>query len=200
MYIPKSFEMHDVNEIREFINANSFGILMSTVKERPLATHLPFIFDVEQNSLFAHMAIANPHWQDLNGQLVMVVFTGPHAYISPSWYEVPDAVPTWNYMAVHVYGKCSVIDDEEELTGLLNKMVRFFEADSPLPSQVDESFFRNMMKAIIGVRIDIQSIEGAAKLSQNKSAEIQQRVIANLRQMEDAGAQAVAQLMQDRLL
>ena len=200
MYVPKSFEMHDVNEIREFINANSFGILMSTVKERPLATHLPFIFDVEQNILFAHMAKANPQWQDLNGQLAMAIFTGPHAYISPSWYEVPDSVPTWNYMAVHVYGKCSVIDDEEEFAGLLNKMVRFFDADSQLPSQVDESFYRNMMKAIIGVRIDIQSIEGAAKLSQNKSAKIQQRVIANLRQMEDVGAQAVAQLMQDRLL
>jgi transcriptional regulator len=200
MYVPKSFEMHDVNEVREFINANSFGILMSTVNDRPLATHLPFIYDVEQNSLFAHMAKANPQWQDLHGQLAMAIFTGPHAYISPSWYEVPDSVPTWNYMAVHVYGKCSIIDDANEFAGLLNKMVRFFEPDSQLPSQVDEAFYQNMMKAIIGVRIDIQSIQGAAKLSQNKSADIQQRVIANLRQMEDAGAQAVAQLMHDRLL
>ena len=200
MYVPKSFEMHDVNEVREFINANSFGILMSTVNDRPLATHLPFIYDVEQNSLFAHMAKANPQWQDLHGQLAMAIFTGPHAYISPSWYEVPDSVPTWNYMAVHVYGKCSIIDDANEFAGLLNKMVRFFEPDSQLPSQVDEAFYQNMMKAIIGIRIDIQSIQGAAKLSQNKSADIQQRVIANLRQMEDAGAQAVAQLMHDRLL
>ena len=200
MYVPKSFEMHDVNEVREFINANSFGILMSTVNDRPLATHLPFIYDVEQNSLFAHMAKANPQWQDLHGQLAMAIFTGPHAYISPSWYEVPDSVPTWNYMAVHVYGKCSIIDDANKFAGLLNKMVRFFEPDSQLPSQVDEAFYQNMMKAIIGVRIDIQSIQGAAKLSQNKSADIQQRVIANLRQMEDAGAQAVAQLMHDRLL
>ena len=200
MYVPKSFEMHDMNEIREFINTNSFGILMSTVNERPLATHLPFIFDGEKNILFAHMAKANPQWQDLNGQLAMAIFTGAHAYISPSWYEVPDSVPTWNYMAVHVYGRCSIIDDEKEFAGLLNKMVRFFEPDSQLPSQVDEAFYQNMMKAIIGVRIDIQSIEGAAKLSQNKSTDIQQRVIANLRQLEDAGAQAVAQLMHDRLL
>lgn len=199
MYIPKPFEMKDSTVITNFIEDYSFGIMMSTVDEQPLATHLPFLYDAEQNVLLAHMAMANPHWRNLDGQTVLVVFSGPHAYISPSWYEVPAAVPTWNYVAVHVYGKCSVIDSEEELAGLLEKTVKFYEPDSDLPARVDEPFYQNMMKAIVGFRIDITHVEGAAKLSQNKPVEVQERVIANLRLSGDAGAQGVARWMQNRL-
>ena len=199
MYIPKPFVMNDPTEITNFIHAHSFGILMSTVDGQPLATHLPFLYDAERNILLAHMAKANPQWRNLNGQSVLVVFSGSHAYISPSWYEVPASVPTWNYVAVHMYGKYTVIDSEEELAELLEKTVRFFEPDSELPSQADEPFYRNMMKAIVGFRIDITSVEGTEKLSQNKSVEVQQRVIASLSQSADAGAQGVAQLMQERL-
>jgi transcriptional regulator len=199
MYIPKSFEMTNQAEITNFIHAHSFAILISTCDGQPVATHLPFIYDAERNVLLAHMAKANPQWRNLNGQTVLVVFSGPHAYISPSWYEVPSSVPTWNYVAVHVYGKYTVIDGEEELANMLERTVRFYESDSDLPSQADEPFYRNMLKAIVGIRIDITRVEGAAKLSQNKPVEVQERVIAKLRQSGEVDAQGVAQLMQERL-
>ncbi|MCL6452177.1 MAG: FMN-binding negative transcriptional regulator [Alicyclobacillus sp.] len=199
MYVPKSFKMNDLNEITKFLHTHRFGILVSTADGQPLATHLPFLYDTERNVLLAHMAKANPQWRNLEGQTVLVVFSGPHAYISPSWYKVSASMPTWNYVAVHLYGKCTVIDSEEELAGLLEKTVLFYEPDSELPSKADEPFYRNMMKAIVGFRIDITSVQGAAKLSQNKSVEIQQRIIANLRESADTGAQDVAQFMQERV-
>lgn len=199
MYIPKPYEMNDPTEITAFIHAHSFGVLMSTVEGRPSATHLPFLYHAEQRFLFAHMAKANPQWRNLDGQAVMAVFSGPHAYISPSWYRQDASVPTWNYVAVHVHGNCSVIDEEEELGTLLENTVRFYEPDSELLSKADESFYRNMMKAIVGFRIDITSVEGTAKLSQNKSTKVQQRVITNLSTSADQSAQAVAQLMQREL-
>ncbi len=199
MYIPTPFRMNDPTEIMRFIHAHSFGLLTSTVESQPFATHLPFLYDAGQNVLFAHLAKANPQWRELDGQTALVVFSGPHAYVSPSWYEAPASVPTWNYVAVHVYGICRVIDHEEELGRLLEQTVRFYEPHSELPYQVDEPFYRNMMKAIVGFRVDITRVEGKAKLSQNKSDEIQRRVAARLGESGDFGAQDVARLMQERL-
>ncbi|MHB1628733.1 MAG: FMN-binding negative transcriptional regulator [Bacilli bacterium] len=199
MYIPTPFEMNDPTEITRFIHAHSFGLLMSTVEGQPFATHLPFLYDAGQNVLFAHMAKANPQWRELDGQTALVVFSGPHAYISPSWYEAPASVPTWNYAAVHVYGTCKIIDHEGELGRLLEQAVKFYEPHSELPSQADEPFYRNMMKAIVGFRVDITRTEGKAKLSQNKSNEIQRRVAAKLGESGDCGAGDVSRLMQERL-
>lgn len=199
MYIPKSFEMNDPTDISNFIQANSFGILVSTVDGIPLATHVPFVYDPTRNILLAHMAKANPQWQNLDGQTVLVVFSGPHAYISPAWYDVPASVPTWNYVAAHVYGTCTVIDGGEPLAELLEGVVRFYEPDSTLTSQADQPFYRNMMNAIVGFRIDITSIQAAAKLSQNKPVAVQERVIANLCQAQDVGATCVAQAMREQL-
>ncbi|MFD1676502.1 FMN-binding negative transcriptional regulator [Alicyclobacillus fodiniaquatilis] len=199
MYIPKPFTMSDPAEIESFIRKHSFGILMSDDNGTPLATHLPFFYDAEQNALFSHMAKENPQWQHLDGRTVLAVFSGPHAYISPAWYELPASVPTWNYMAVHVYGKCSVIESEGELAEVLERTVRFYEPDSDLPSQADEMFYRNMMKAIVGFRIDITDMQGVAKLSQNKPVAVQERVIANLGVSADVGAKAVADQMRTRL-
>ncbi|GMA52424.1 hypothetical protein GCM10025857_37810 [Alicyclobacillus contaminans] len=146
--------------------------------------------------LLAHLAKANPQWRTLHGQSALVVFQGPHAYISPSWYETPASVPTWNYVAVHVYGTCQVVDSQQELAEILEKTIRFYEPDSLLPTEADEPFYRKMMQAIVGIRIRITHMEGAAKLSQNKSPDVQQRVIARLRESGDAIAQRVADWMQ----
>lgn len=199
MYIPKHFEWTDEAAIGDFIRANSFGTLTTIVDGVPYATHLPFLYDAEQKVLLAHVAKANSQWRNMDGQTALAVFTGPHAYISPSWYEVAESVPTWNYVAVHVTGKCAVIDDETELLRLLEQTVRFYEPESTLPAQAGERFYRNMMKAIVGFRIHITRVEGKRKLSQNKSGEVQQRVIDHLLQAGDTGAAGVAKLMQDRL-
>lgn len=199
MYIPSHFRMSDPEEITSFIHDHSFGILVNDVDHQPFATHLPFLYDAEENVLFAHLAKANPQWRSLDGQTVMVIFSGPHAYISPSWYEVPASVPTWNYVVVHVYGKCTIVDNDEELADLLRRTLQFYEPDSDLASQAAEPFFQNLMKAIVGIRIEITDVQGAAKLSQNKSTDVQQRVIANLLRSGDIGSKAVAERMQTRL-
>lgn len=223
MYIPRHFQM-DPKEVGPFLRSHSFGTLVSVAGDAapshagadrashdsaagaphevsggphwtPQATHLPFVYDEANHLLLAHMARANPQWRNLHGQDVLAIFTGPDAYISPLWYDVPDSVPTWNYLAVHVYGTCTVIDDEEELVDVLDQLVRFHEPDSELLQRSDESFYRNMMKAIVGFRIEITEIQAVAKMSQNKSAEVQQRVVDNLGQVGDSKAQAVADWM-----
>ncbi|MDQ0188518.1 FMN-binding negative transcriptional regulator [Alicyclobacillus cycloheptanicus] len=199
MYVPKSFCMDNPDEITAFVHAHSFGVLVSTTEARPVATHLPLVYDAEAHCLFSHMAKANPQAQTLHGQDVLAIFSGAHAYISPAWYEVPAAVPTWNYTAVHMYGRCTRIEDQEALADLLERMIRFYEPSSSLPKQQHEGFYRNMMNAIVGFRIDVTDIQGAAKLSQNKSVEIRQRVVAQLRATGDVNAAAVAQAMEKRL-
>ncbi len=200
MYIPRSYQMSVPDEVVQFIQTYSFGILFTQHEGKPVATHLPFYYDAKENVLLAHMARANSQCQTLNKKTGLVVFSGPHTYISPSWYEIPASVPTWNYTAVHVVGTCTIVQSEEELAAILDKSVQFYEPASELSTHADEPFYRNMMKGIVGFRIEITGMEGQAKLSQNKSVEIQQRIISKLSASPDANAQEVAQLMQERQL
>jgi transcriptional regulator len=186
-------------EIVPFIQQNSFGILFAPAQGKPVATHLPLLIDPsfgEKGRLLTHFARANSHWRELDGADVLVVFSGPHAYISPSWYVEKPAVPTWNYVAVHVYGKCRLIEDDQELGALLAETVRFYEPDSPLLAELHEEFYHKLAKGVVGVEIEITSIEGKAKLSQNRSAASVQGVIDGLRRSEDSQAHAVARLME----
>jgi len=199
MYIPKHNEMNDSTAIEKFIQTHSFGIFTSLVDGEPFATHLPFLYDKKENRLYAHMAKANTQWRNLDGQTTLTVFSGAHAYVSPSWYTVGESVPTWNYLAVHVYGKSSLMTNAEELADLLDKTVRCYEPTSTLPRHAGESFYRNMMHAIVGFRIDITRIEGKEKLSQNRSTADQLGVIAELSKSQDHDARTIAKRMQERL-
>jgi transcriptional regulator len=203
VYIPKHFQIEDRQQLIHFIKNNSFGILFSQTEEGPYATHLPFFLkeqEGEQGILTGHMARANPHWKGQQEE-VLVVFSGPHAYISPTWYEEPNTVPTWNYAAVHVYGKLSLVEEKEELLGLLEEMADFYEADMEKPWQVqsDNQYIQNMLNAIVGFRIEITRIEGKFKLNQNHPIERQERVIRQLQTSTDAKANAIADLMQSNV-
>lgn len=195
MYTPKAFVMSE-SKMKEFVSDHGFGVLLSQHGGEPWATHLPLLFDDEQGVLYGHVARANEQWQELDGQRVMVVFSGAHSYISPSWYETGQAVPTWNYVAVHVYGTCHVLNDSEELASVLERMVRFYEPNSPVAEEAGEPYFRRMMQAIVGFRIDMTRMEGSAKLSQNKPVEVRDRVVEQLRRSADPDAQTVADWMQ----
>ncbi len=195
VYIPNYFRIQDKDEIEGIMQANSFGILVTVQDQLPLATHLPFFYDAEYHALFAHMARANSQWQNLDGQTVLVIFSGPHAYISPSWYQVPHMVPTWNYTAVHVYGVATRVDDRNDLMSLMNNLVRVYEPDSPLLQQTSESFYQNMLQDIVGFRINITDIQATAKLSQNKPLEARWRVVEKLRERGTEDAQGVAEGM-----
>jgi len=199
MYIPKAFEMHDAGSLADFIKQHSFGLLVSYAGLQPEATHVPFFYDSTHQVLLTHLAKNNPQWRNIQGQRVMVVFSGPHCYVSPSWYGFPDSVPTWNYVAVHVTGNCEVVHEDTELAQLLENIVKFYEPESTLPGRSNEAFYQGMMKEIVGLRIRVEKIEGAAKLSQNKPIAVQERVIERLKSLNDADSLAVAGLMREQL-
>ncbi len=202
MYIPAPFQMPDTKAMIQFIRQNSFGILFSHVQGQPMATHLPLLFaahEGENGRLLGHFARLNPHWTGLEGEEVLVVFPGPHAYISPSWYVEPQAVPTWNYVSVHVYGRCRIVQDEQQVISILREMVQYYEPHSDLPKHLDEAFYVQMAQAVVGFELGITAIEGKIKLSQNKSPETVRGVIKGLQTSGDCLAGEVAKLMQEQL-
>jgi transcriptional regulator len=199
VYTPKQFLVEDQQAIYEFIENNSFGILFSTHNGKPFATHLPILINQNEGYLYGHFARLNPQWNDIDDQEVMVVFQGPHSYISPSWYETTAAVPTWNYVAVHVYGRVELIEDGNELLEDLNVMVSKYEGSNGT-YHIDESnneFVNGLMKGIVGFKLIIHNLEGKWKLSQNHSIDRQESVIANLEQIPSDNAREIAKLMKN---
>jgi transcriptional regulator len=200
MYIPAAFEQTDQNKLFDFIEANSFGLLVSTHEGEPFATHLPFLLQRDagpHGCLVGHVARANPQWRDLDGQTVLAVFTGPHAYVSPTWYESEHVVPTWNYVAVHAYGTCRVVEDPDELTRILTAAVARFERSLPRPWSLDAStvYFQKHVRGIVGFRIEVSRLEGKWKLNQNHPRERRERVMRVLAVSKDQDATEIARLM-----
>jgi len=168
-----------------------------------VASHLPLLFDADagrMGMLMGHMARANPQWRDVRGE-VMALFTGPHVYISPAWYEADGTVPTWNYVAVHAYGTFHVFEDGEILLELLRRTVAYYESPRPDPWTFDETapHVDQMIRGIVGFRIEINRLEGKWKLSQNHPEERRRRVIRALEAQPDDHSQAVAAMMTERL-
>jgi transcriptional regulator len=204
MYVPADFAETDSAKLHDFIERHGFGLLVSRVEGLPFATHLPFLLDRaagRHGVLLGHMARANPQWREAGGQTVLAIFTGPHAYISPTWYEAEQVVPTWNYTAVHVYGRIEIIEDEGVLLDLVAKSVRFYESPLPQPWSFDASstFVRRLLAQIAGFRIAIERIEGKWKLNQNHPIERRRKVVRALRNRGDENSRAIADLMEAML-
>jgi transcriptional regulator len=190
MYIPKHFEISDEEIIFSFIEENAFGQLVSSVDQRPFSTHMPFLVSPDRKQLLGHVAKQNPQHSEIDGQEVLVTLQGPHDYISPSWYSCP-GVPTWNYQAVHIYGKCSTFDDSNRLKEVVECLTSKFEAIFSEPWQPE--YKASMLGAIIGIEISISEIQCKYKLSQNRSTKDQKQVIERL---ETLGANALAEAME----
>jgi len=205
MYIPKAFHVDDEQVIHEFIESNGFATLVSTVDGAPFATHLPLLFDRRRpphGVLLGHLARANPQWRAFNGrQEALVIFQGPHAYVSPSWYTTTPAVPTWNYTAVHVYGVPYLIEEVGEFSDLLDRLIAFYESGmpQPWPGVLPEDFREQMMRGIVGFTMDIRRIEGKFKLSQNRSRHDQRAVVEQLETSADPVARALSVLTKRHL-
>ncbi|KAA0566652.1 FMN-binding negative transcriptional regulator [Bacillus sp. CH30_1T] len=201
MYIPNDFKVTDESVTYGIINEHSFATLFSQHNGRPVATHLPLLLSKENTHLYGHFARPNPQWKEIENQTVLAVFHGPHCYVSPSWYETNQAVPTWNYVSVHVYGEVELIKDENELIGSLHEMVSKYEAPdgSYRLQDVDAKFLAGMSKGVQGFKIKINHIEGKAKLSQNHSLQRQERVINHLQQIPNTDEQRIASLMKENL-
>jgi transcriptional regulator len=199
MYIPPSFAETDLNTLHDFIESHSFGVLISQGDE-PAASHLPFLLDRQREPLgrlIGHMARANPQWREADGRRVLAIFSGPHAYISPSWYEAEQVVPTWNYVAVHVYGTLRLVNDDAAALQIVRDMVARYERGRAQPWRLedDAEFLGRMVKAIVGFHIDIDRIEGKWKLSQNHPPARRERVSAALLESGDPAAIELARLM-----
>jgi transcriptional regulator len=189
LYIPNHFAITDSDKINLFLKQNSFGELISTVEGRTFATHLPFLFDEEAKVLRMHVAKANPQWQHLGKEELLLVVSGPHGYISPSWYHSP-GVPTWNYQAVHVYGTARIITDTIELKTIVDGLTAIEEEKHPDPWQPD--YAATMLKAIVGIELTVSEIQCKFKLSQNRSKVDQQAIVDGL---SSANSDALAKAM-----
>jgi transcriptional regulator len=199
MYVPSAFAEADRDKLHDFIAANSFALLISTRDGEPFATHLPLLLERgagEHGRLIGHMARANPQWRGLDGEPVLAIFSGPHAYISPSWYEAENVVPTWNYVAVHAYGTFRLVDDAETAR-IVSNTVGVYESGMPQPWSIDTAteFFQNLVRAVVGFRIEITRIEGKWKLNQNHPEERRQKVVRALENAADPDAREIARLM-----
>ena len=201
MYIPKQFKLDDEETIYQFIEKYSFATLFSQHNGEPYATHLPLVFYKSENALYGHFARPNEQWKDAENQQVLAIFHGPHAYISPSWYETTKAVPTWNYVAIHVYGKMELIEDQNVILESLNDMVKKYESpDSPYNlNDVDPAYIDGLSKGIVAFKIHITKIEAKAKLSQNHSVERQELVIKQLENTSQQDQIQIASLMKKNL-
>ena len=200
MYIPEFNRQEDRSATLAFMRANPFAILVSTVQGVPFATHVPLLVDEagDQVVIQGHMAKANTHWKSMKqGEESLVIFHGPHAYISPTLYEIRESVPTWNYAAVHVYGEPTLFSDEEGLKETLRRMINTFESSYMAQwSELSDQFRSGMMRHIVGFEIKAKRLEAKFKLSQNRTKGEQARVIHSLGQSQDSNVSGVAELMQ----
>lgn len=204
MYIPKLLAETDQATLFDLIDAHSFGLLLSVADGVPVGSHIPFVLDRasgEHGTLHAHVARANPQWRGFDGETQMLcVFAGPHAYVSPAWYD-PDqaAVPTWNYAVVHAYGAPRIVEDPAHIRVQQEALVDRFEADRAAPwslASQPETYVEGMLKGIVAFQIPVARLEGKFKLSQNQPEVSRRGVIGGLR--EEAGdpdALAVAAMM-----
>lgn len=181
MYTPQHFALHQPGQLQRVIHAHPLGVLVTSGPAGLDADHIPFEFDPAAGPLgrlSAHVARANPLWQRCpTGTEVMVIFRGAESYVSPNWYpskhEAHRQVPTWNYEVVHAHGRLTVRDDERFVRGLLARLTRRHEAGEPQPWKMGDSapaFIDELLAKVVGIEIEITSLTGKSKLSQNKEA------------------------------
>jgi transcriptional regulator len=203
IYIPEHFAEQDMQRLHALIEAENFGTLISNGTGGIEVSHLPFLLDAGRNVLRAHMARGNFQWQSLaSGAEVVVVFHGPHHYVSPSWYANHPSVPTWNYAVVHVTGRPRLIEDRGQLETMLRDLVGHHEGLSPSPWHMDlpSNYKDKMISGIVGFEIDIARMDGKFKLSQNRSAADRPLVADALEKIGSDDARGVAALMRENLV
>ena len=204
MYLPAHFKEKDEAKIAAVIRANSFATLVTFDGAQPFASHVPLVLQPARGShgsLLGHIARANPQWPHFSsGAEALAIFTGPHAYISPSWYKTANMVPTWNYVAVHVYGVPRLVEDTAPFEEILRLTINEYESGRPAPwrDTLPADYKAGMMKAIVGFEIEITRVEAKFKLSQNRQPEDIAGAIVALSQSENQTERELAALMKSQ--
>jgi transcriptional regulator len=182
MYTPKFNQVEDPALLIEAMRTWSFAVLFGPdANGAPVATHLPLVIhdEGEHGVIEGHFARANPHWKWLAGRETLVVFSGPHSYVSPTLYVDPQSVPTWNYIAIHATGTLELVEGEANKDFLLKNLISIHEpAYADHWNSLPESYRKSMLKGIVGFRIPIVRIEGKFKLSQNRPDQDRKNVYA----------------------
>ncbi|MCK0134654.1 FMN-binding negative transcriptional regulator [Arenibacter sp. S6351L] len=201
MYTPSHYRNENLDEVREFLKHNSFGILINQTNGRPWATHIPLELDTNaggEDVLVGHISKANPQWKSfVDNEEVLTIFNGPHSYISSSWYK-EEEVPTWNYIAVHVYGKIQILNDEAVLDSL-HKLVDKYEKASTNPISIHNLSHKTMkqIKGIVGFQIIISDIQATYKLSQTRP-EDHPKIIEELQKTNNPGSHDIANMIKQK--
>lgn len=205
MYIPAHFRIEDLPAIHGAMRETRLANLVTSGPGGLVATPLPMLLDGDEGefgTLYAHVARANPQWRTGAGQEALVIFDGPDAYVSPSWYpskqEHGKVVPTWNYVAVHAYGPVEFTEDPEQLLRLVTRLTERHEGTRAQPWAVGDAparFVDSQLRGIVGVRVPITRLEGKRKLSQNRSTEDKAGVKAGLLQDATPMTQTVSTLL-----
>jgi transcriptional regulator len=198
LYIPEYHRVEDHSVMLDFMRANPFAILISNVDGSPYATHAPLLVHEagEQIVVRGHIAKANPHWKSLSGQESLVIFHGPHAYISPTLYENRENVPTWNYGTIHVYGEVEWFSDHARLSETLHGLIHVFESSYMAQwASLRDEYRTRMLNHIVGFELKSRRIEAKFKLSQQRTKTEQARLIESLSKSEDSIVSGTAELM-----
>ena len=201
VYLPPAFTETRSEVLLAHIERYDFAMLVTHGAGGPIVSQIPFLVEQRDGKLFlqGHLARPNPQLDELSGEAgALAVFAGPHAYISPSWYEAGPSVPTWNYATVHAYGRARRIGDADWLRDLVRRLSDRHESREPAPwrmEELPEPYVQSMLKGIVGVEIAVDRLEGKFKLSQNRPAGDRPRIIAALERRADPESAAVADLM-----
>jgi len=183
MYTPKHFQLSDEQEAISFMQRYSFATIVTATDNVPFATHIPFLVSKRDDKivLSSHFAKANPQAAEIIGKEILVIFTEPHAYISPKHYEQETNVPTWNYIAVHAYGKATILSEGEQTANLLAQMISNYEADYLTQwNNLPDEYKQRMMKGIVAFEIIVDDLQGKQKLSQNRTEVERKNIIEAL--------------------
>ena len=198
MYISKLYREEDHTKILEFLQQNEFATLVTYDGEKPTASHLLMEIMQEGENLFVngHMSKANPLWKTFEkNPEVLVIFQGPHTYISPTWYNHLN-VPTWNYQAVHIYGKPRIVTDQEETYGILSRLVARNESNAAYRLEtLPQEFVSKEIRGIVAFQVEVTRIEANYKLSQNRNNQDYHNIITRLHEREDEMSHGVAKAM-----
>jgi len=197
MYSPPYNRVEDRRELLEFMRANSFALLVTATGGVPMASHLPVtVADSEAGLVIhSHMAKNNPQWQEFFDDEIMLVFAGPHAYVSPSWYADVERVPTWNYAAVHAYGKVAITEDRKLKHAAQRELVAALDPQwLPKFDALRAEYVANMLNGIVTFDVAVTRLETRWKLSQNRGRREQELIAAELEKSEDVSVRALAAL------
>ena len=203
MYSPSYNRIENRPEVLELLRANNFALLVTGTGGTLHASHLPVLVDESEAGLVLdmHMAKNNPQWQQFFDEEVLVVFSGPHAYISPRWYEARDRVPTWNYAAVHAYGTVKVVDDPGAKRAAQRRLVAAMDPQwLPKFDALNERYVSDMLRGIVNFQISVTRLETRWKLSQNRGRREQELIAAELEDSRDSVERALAALTRKHLV